>query len=309
MAAEFELRVEFAGLCLYVLDRDRRKVSILMPDARGNKGEIDDLHADGEIGEAHTGYVRFDLANLNAGSGLSVTAGQDLGNASGSPPCEVVIRFDRQEMEFLLPDGSTLPATPFEEMDPGVPEFGKFADPLKPDAAVLGRTPPEKLLMRTVINGGTLRGKGEGKTWGFSSALRGSTNGNGSAPSYSGQFAGFALWTRTIDADGITLKLSRLDGSGEATTIPLKPAMVDGKRVIALKVANLCAHNPLEWDEYPLRNVVAHDLDFKWLYRLLEPPGGDFKRALAGAEFPYPRALPNQAYGDEDCMGGSITFP
>jgi hypothetical protein len=305
--SRFELRVEFAGLCLYVVDPGGTKVAVVMPDARRT---VDGLHADDEIGESHAGYVRFDLANLDVGrnSRLSVAGGTMLDEGAGSPPCEVVHRFDGQRLDFRLPDGSPLPEQPFETMKLGVPDFSTFATSVGPIPGALnfGSAPPREVLMQTRITGGALKATGRGKTWAFSSALAASTNGNGGPRPYSGQFAGFAVWTRDIDASGITLTISNFDGSGEQT-IPLVPTVIKGRRVIALKVANLCANNPLEWDEYPLRTVVSHDLDFKWLYRLLKPATGEYKAVLAGAELPFPRALANQAFGDEDCMGGSIT--
>lgn len=305
----FELRVEFAGLCLYVIDPGGKKVTIVMPDARDDQADVDELHDDGEIGEAHAGYLRFDLANLDAGNaGLSVAPSQGLQGASGSPRCEVVHRFSRQQLEFLLPNGQPLPEATFEKADPGVPRFDDIGPSLQPatktdfaDAKFRG-----KLLMTTEISGGSLLGEGTGKTWAFSPVLGTKSNGNGNG-SYSGQFAGFSVWRREIaDATGVMVRITDVSGSAPPTTIPLVPKLVDGKPVIALKVANLCAHNPLEWDEFSLRTVVSHDLDFKWLYRMLKPATGNFASALAGAEFPFPRALPNQAYGDEDCMGGSI---
>ena len=300
----FELRVEFAGLCLYMVHSDRKSVAILMPDARES---ADDLHPDGELGEPHVGYVRFDLANLDV-PGMSVTPGT-LDDGAGSPPNEIVHRFGGEVLDFGL---STSDNEDDEmEIALGIPSFDKFAGTLKPVGKLFTKAPPGELLMRTILTGGRIHAQGSGKTWGLSSALKGST----SAPPYSGQFAGFAVWTRTINQPGLTVTTSRFDGT-EVAKIPLKPVNIGGKEVIAIKVANLCANNPLEWDEFPLRTVVNHDLDFKWLYRLLTPPGDPNPRkayevALANAELPFPRAMRDQAYGDEDCMGGSITgnFP
>ena len=170
----FELRVEFAGLCLYVIDPGKAKVTIVMPDARDDQADVDELHDDGEIGEAHAGYLRFDLANLDAGNaGLSVAPGQGLQGASGSPRCEVVHRFSRQKLEFLLPNGQPIPAETFKVLDPGVPRFGEIAPSLQPATKADFANPSfrGRLLMSTEISGGSLLGEGTGKTWAFSPVL------------------------------------------------------------------------------------------------------------------------------------------
>ena len=61
----------------------------------------------------------------------------------------------------------------------------------------------------------------------------------------------------------------------------------------------------MEWRDYPIRSVGSRDVDFKWLYRLDEAEGVDYPRALDGAELPFPREISVQAFGDEDCMGGT----
>lgn len=294
----FELLVEFAGLCLYVAHPERNKVAILMPDGRK---DADPEHPDGEDGEAHVGYIRFDLANLNV-SGMTLPAPGKLDDGSGSPPNEIIHRFSGQQLDFgLEPDDNPM------KIDIGVPSFDEFAGSLEPVRELYTSPRPEELLMRTTISGGAFASTRQGKTWQFSSVLQA----NGPRPTYSGQFAGFTVWHRPVKADGLTVTISDFDGT-PAVQIPLKPRDIGGKSIIAIKVANLCSNNPLEWGEYPLRTVVKHDLDFKWLYRLLRPANGDsFEKALAGAELPFPRAKPNQAFGDEDCMGGIITstFP
>jgi len=294
----FELRVEFAGLCLYMVDPleegTGNKVAILMPDARKT---ADPMHKDGEDGEAHVGYIRFDLANLGV-KGMTLPTPGKLDDGSGSPPNEIIHRFDGQELSF----GLDLDPNPMN-VQIGVPDFGKFAGLLEP-VPDLFTDAPKNLLMRTIISGGTIEAHGLGKTWAFSSVLHSTPVGD----RYSDQFAGFALWTRPVDAEGLTITISDFKGN-PAVRIPLIPRKIDGKQVIAIKVANLCSNNPMEWGEYPLRTVVTHDLDFKWLYRLLAPVSGTYEQVLAGAELPFPRAIPDQAFGDEDCMGGCITIP
>jgi hypothetical protein len=293
-----ELLVEFAGLCLYVGDPKNNHVTILMPDARQGAKP---LHQDGEEGQPHVGYIRFDLANLDV-DGIGTVHPGPLDDGSGSPPNEIIHRFDRHQLTFDFVaedrDGGKM------AIDIGVPNFNKFAPSLEAIPHLLTTNPPEALLMRTRISGGSIKATGLGKTWEFSSVLSPARP----KQSYRGQFAGFALWRRPIKARKVTITISDFAGK-PVLQIPLKTRTIDGKEVIAIKVANLCSHNPLEWGEFPIRSVVKHDLDFKWLYRLLTPKGEKFDTVLAGAELPFPRAMPNQAFGDEDCMGGYIETP
>ena len=292
----FELRVEFSGLCLYVVHSDKKQVAVLMPDAR--KAVIR-THDDGESGEPHVGYVRFDLANLDVGN-LQVPAGDLPARDSGNPPYELIHKFSAQTLDFGL-GSSTEPIT----AKLAVPVFDEFATTVKPKGNLFGATPPADLLMRTVITGGSIEGLPSGDIWELSSVLT-----PGATTSYKGAFAGFTMWTRTVEADGLSITIANFDGSAK-TTIPLKPVTINGKQTIAMKVANLCAHNPLEWDEFEFRESTRRDVDFKWLYRVTEPTGKTFQKALLGAEFPFPRADATQGMGLEDCMGGSISadFP
>jgi hypothetical protein len=130
---------------------------------------------------------------------------------------------------------------------------------------------------------------------------------------YTDQFAGYSVWTRQVDAADLTVTIRKFNGDFVAA-IPLKPVPVRDQKGevrdrITIKIANLCAHNALEWREYRRRTVVDKDVDFKWLYRLLEPTDGNYQTRLAGAELPVPVEIAVQAFGDEDCMGGSFTTP
>jgi hypothetical protein len=63
---------------------------------------------------------------------------------------------------------------------------------------------------------------------------------------------------------------------------------LEGQPVIDLKIANLCAHDPLEWSVFPER-PVEHDVDFKWLYRLLQyNDGTPYCVRVRGADLPHP---------------------
>src|ERR1043166_5493827 len=59
----FRLEIEFAGLCVYVLDNANGRVGVLMPDCRaGAEGEG---QPDGDKRtRPHVGYIRADLANF-----------------------------------------------------------------------------------------------------------------------------------------------------------------------------------------------------------------------------------------------------
>lgn len=316
----FELRVEFAGLCLYMIDPGAegveglaKKIAILMPDARKT---ADPIHPDGEQGEPHIGYVRFDLANLNTGIELrsptlgSVRMGQkplvepgEVEDDAGDPPNEIIHRFDREELDFGLNDVSSV------GHKLGIPSFNAFSDSLDKIAGLFDPDPPRELLMRTTLNGGSIRATGSGKIWKFSSALKHAPSGG----PYTDQFAGYSVWTRQVEADDLTVTIKKFDGSVVAK-IPLKPVPVkdqkgEVKDRITIKIANLCAFNPLEWREYRRRTVVNQDVDFKWLYRLLKPTVGTYETRLGDAKLPHPIEVHVQAFGDEDCVGGSITTP
>jgi len=298
----FELRVEFAGLCLYAVHSDGNRAAVVLPDARKSATPV---HADGERGEPHAGYLRFDLANLDLpgmGAGeLQVPAGEvaDQTADSGDPLYEVVHRLGHKRIDFGLAAATPAPLA----VNLALPHVNQFADQLAPVAGVFGAAPPPNgVLARAVVHGGTLTGTSStGKTWSLASVLHSQSL----AQPHGGAFAGFALWKRQLDLPGLTVTVSNFDGSSPIR-IPLKPIRQGSRDVISLKVANLCAHNPLEWSEFSLHEVVSHDLDFKWIYRLLAPKQGTYKTALAGAELPFPRAVGSQAFGDEDCVGGRI---
>ena len=330
----FELRVEFAGLCMYMVNGDAdsaaeadasnrgttTKVAVVMPDARKAAGPV---HPDGSKGEPHVGYVRFNLANLDLGGGVIGAQPGTVEDDSGRPANEIIHRFDQEDLFFRFNDD-----LPDMTYDIGIPSFNRFADSLTHRPGVLDPSvqPPNELLMRTLLNGGNISASGSGKTWTFSSVLRGSPNGD----PYANQFAGYAMWRRPLTRETLTVEIRKFSG-GEPMTIQLKCVPVQDvhgqvvrnstggiANMITIKVANLCSNNPMEWREYPTRTVGDRDIDFKWLYRLLEPksaagnPGNlqeKYKKFLRGAELPFPREISVQAFGDEDCIGGSFTTP
>ncbi|HEV2734964.1 MAG TPA: hypothetical protein VGV85_08985, partial [Longimicrobiaceae bacterium] len=178
----FQLRVEFTGLCLYLVhatppgDRkpgdplDAQKVTVARPDCR--KGKVATRHADGDKGRPHAGYIRFDLANL--------TPGFPAGQVDDSPEYEVVHRFTRQTLDFGLPAAEGL-----MRVHAAVPEFEGFAPTLEPrpelsvDAQAGGLC-----VMKTTLTGGTLIGEPEPRDdWEFSPLF------HPSGYSYIGEFA------------------------------------------------------------------------------------------------------------------------
>lgn len=309
-----ELRVEFAGLCLYMIDPLSdglaNRVGIVMPDARKTTYPI---HVDGSKGDPHVGYARFDLASLNMGDTWLADPG-DVGvkDDIDRPRNEIIHRFDGEELDFGLNNKSTSVGHKL-----AIPSFDRFADSLTKIDNLFKPNPPDGLLMRTILNGGRISADGTGKTWGFSSVLKDKPNGD----DYTSQFAGFSVWTCPLEEPNLTVTIRKFDGR-ETAKIPLKAVPVRDKNGnvvkdkndnvlerITIKIANLCAHNPMEWLDFRPRTVVDRDIDFKWLYRLLQPKNGRYDALLKGAELPFPREVSVQAFGDEDCMGGSITTP
>src|SRR5215208_4826236 len=140
----FELRVEFAGLCLYAVHSDGNRAAVVLPDARDS---ADRVHEDGEEGEAHAGYLRFDLANLDlpgiGPGGLEIPAGPVPASSpdSGDPVYEAVHRLDRQMVDFGLADSPSA-----LKVDLELPHLGEFADTLVPVADLFAAAPPDVVL-------------------------------------------------------------------------------------------------------------------------------------------------------------------
>jgi hypothetical protein len=199
-------------------------------------------------------------------------------------------------LDFGLPAATTAMATALE-----FPDFGQFAPTLQPIPGLFSATPPSALLMRTVLDGGTLEASPEGSSWGFDKELHPT-----GAP-YGGQFASFCTWKRQVDAECLTIKLAPFDGAAPVE-IELQPQSTPTGDAIMLKIVNLCAENPLEWNDLDQRLVKGDDVDFKWLYRLLQPSGATYANLLRGGQFPVPERRGKQAFGAlQDCMGGRIS--
>jgi hypothetical protein len=278
------------------------EVGIVLPDARVHKWREILHHEDKSVARPHVGYLRFDLANL----GVAVPAGprpsDDL--PIDDPQYEVVHLFNFEELDFGLEDDQ-----PLDIPQLIVAEVEKFATGLVPRPGLFGSAPPEQLLMRTVLRGGTYESPGDRVNWMFERTL----DPNRTTP-YVDRFAGNALWTREVNADQLTLRLRGFT-SGQETSITLRPGP-DG--FIRLKIANLCTENPMEWEELGIRDVPrTHvDDDFKWFYKLLQHPTLSFEqlrtqfRLIDG--LPHPKRDPNDVSngGSEsgDCGKSQMHF-
>jgi hypothetical protein len=281
----FELRIEFSGLCLFIVNQDRTRVGVAMPDAREKANIATMRHVDNTVAVPHAGYLRFDLRDLQPD--VPDIPG---GTASNGPRYEVVHRFDGEALDLGLgPDPAKIG---IDELL--FPNFKSIDDRLAILPGLFGDAPPTELLMRTVLAGGTFTSHSGGSNWTFPTI-----NLPAGGP-YQGQFANYVVWTRTISGDSLTVTIAPFR-KGEPTTLRLKPR----NGVLQLKIANLCADNPLEWRELKLRTVSGdEDLDFKWLYRLMKDP----EKVAPGinAELPVPvlDRTSGVANRDWDCTGG-----
>jgi hypothetical protein len=268
---------------------DTIHMAVVMPDARA--GRANPRHDDNSLGKAHAGYARFNLANLKSGI--------PLGSNDDGPAFEVVHRFDGETFDLGLPDEAkpgSISGTP------KMPDFERFAPVLDVLPAVLDKAPADPVLMRMLLRGGTITAMGKQKDWHFSDVL------NPGAPEYSGQFASVVQWSRPVDANELTVTMRRFDGS-PGTQLRLTPTNDEkGKPAITIKVANLCAENPLEWPELELHFVDGDDVDFKWLYRLYHPTSGTLASLLDGEPLPVPIQSQLQTFGTQGCMGAVRKF-
>jgi hypothetical protein len=288
----FTLRVVFSGPCLFVQPTTETpsQVVVLMPDAR-ERTKITH-HWDEEPAEHHVGFIRINLADVRT-TGLTIP----MADSQGKPAYEILYRFDCDVLEFV-----GIPAEPMEEVDLKLPDFECFAPTLGPVTKLFsddsGDPPPPELLMRTILKGGKILSKAGERQWKFSRLLA------GGKPQHKEKFASYACWERTVPSDRLTLRVSDFKATRE-TLIPLGPFTDD--ETITVEIANLCAYNPLEWKDLPVRQVMDSDEDFKWLYRLLEPSGSTYPDVLKGAPLPAPRLVhEGSRTGDDDCMGAKI---
>lgn len=292
----FNLEVEFSGLCLYVVDETNAQVGVLMPDARLNTANAH--HEDGTAGIPHVGYLRFNLNDLNPVFPVEIDPSR--------PKYEGVHQFNRETLEFVM-GGSVDPikadninVPKFEEIAPDLSAPGKSM--IKVRDGLFTESQPAQVLMRTILNGGTITGTSE-EPWVFGNLFRPGQNG------YLGKFAPVVIWKRPVET--LSIRFTPF-GGGTPIEFPLEPKEGAGGTV-RLKVANFCSTNPLEWEEMGRRTIDEDDHDFKWLYRLLAPVNGTSWREalLGGHRFPIPMIPPPELRrtGVEDCIGGQIKGP
>jgi hypothetical protein len=281
MSDDFTLEVELSGLILYVHDEKTQRVTLLMPDARR---WVKRTHEDGSVGQPHLGFLRFDLRNL---AGIQPDLVKD-----NSPPIQVVHRFDRQELRFV-PEQRGLVA--------GNVDLPTFSSSWDVKDGMLDPAPPPGLLMRAILDNGTLQSSdNENIDWTFPDPDDDSRVAVQS-------FASTGTFTRGFD-NYVELQIRGIAPGATSATFCLKP--VEGETTVRIAIANLCAENPLEWEELEYRQQAGPDVDFKWLYRLLKNAKNPEGRTTIGHRV---LAVPGiGARGDKienavlDCFGGVL---
>jgi hypothetical protein len=204
----------------------------------------------------------------------------------------VVHRFDREVLHLGL--DATQSKVDVDELL--FPDFGAIHSDLVLKPEMFSTQPPQELLMRTALTGGTFTSHSGGSNWTFPPLDP------EAGSQYQGQFANYVVWTGEIAKAPLKLSIASFDKTRE-TSFVLHPR--DG--LIRLKVANLCAENPLEWPELKIRAVSGQaDLDFKWLYRLMTDP--NVVLPYPDSELPVPMLdrTGGVAGMEQDCTGGLI---
>jgi hypothetical protein len=291
----FTLRIEFTGLCLYVFHPDEDKVAVVLPDCRDTGTLIKYPHDDGDTKcDPHAGYMELESAAF--------------GCAFPSNAFDVVHLLEQHELYICAGTAGML-----SKADVHVPSFDGQDETSKVkhfDALVLRTDVFDDantgVLARIVLRGGKFLPVAGSKSWTIPGTL------NASKVDQIGYFAGQVVWETDIDGGDVTLCIRKFGSRlAEATRVVLKPRQEERRKVVHIKIANLCAHNPLEWDAFnPVE--VTQDVDFKWLYRLLESNSGetlaDRLKNAGNAQLPYPVITPGpENRGNEDCMGAKIT--
>ena len=315
-ANDVTLSIEFAGLCLYVIHRERATVpgeppppashvTVLMPTCVPTD-RISAKHEDGETGARHVPYLLMDLANLDP----RVTPGP----VGDGPHFEVVRRLRREEILFTLMEGPVIELVP----DPlPLPDLSVYKPAIGLKEGVFSDPPPNdlrELNVRTILRGGTL----EATTTGGSGRANVGIGHGRDWDKFEVDWAGSIKWTRTIkkevlDQTPFTIGIRSWE-TGEITRLPLTPVQRNGGQVIELKIADLCETNPLEWKEFEPR-FEKDDVDFKWLFRLFDAKDpkdrGSLLKAIDRGKFPYPFLRPKGARptGYPGCTGGQWGLP
>ncbi|HLL48252.1 MAG TPA: hypothetical protein VK399_16240, partial [Longimicrobiaceae bacterium] len=196
----FELRVEFAGICLYLIHPDTERVAVVMPDCRRNKVDVLEHLDKDPAAEPHAGYLRFDLACLGG-----VLPGVTPGGGTGAPPYEGIHRFDMQEVDFGLGAAGSIDT---DDKHFVLPDFRRFAPDLEPRPDLFAANPGTPPLMRMVLRGGKMRGLGR-RNWKVSKFPE------SSGDEHVGFFAGHVVWTRPVEGtDELPLTIRGFDKTG-----------------------------------------------------------------------------------------------
>ena len=268
---EYELQVECVGVCLNVVHPDTKRVAVLLPDARSRGPYADDRTA-----EPHVGYLRYDAAFIDT----AIPPG-DLDD----PMTAIVHQLDGEVIDLgLTDDGNPIDTKKlFAPQLECTDEQRGAARDIELLPGLFGTRPPN-LLARCVLTNGKFHATADAATWTFSQVLR------KSGEKFESKITHQVVWKRKVDNGGpLSLRLSKFDGSS-SRTINLQPRPAKGgASVIRIKIANLCAGNPLEWGPFTDPTPVDVDTDFKWVYSLLRSKTAPFKDRLDGSPLPAPR--------------------
>ncbi len=304
------LKVKMTGLFMVVREEGNKKfVTVLAPDGRNPQRferttmeHYEHTYLDGKEVVPHVGVLRVPARHLReAPPGARLSDG------------ELVIRLDRHEV--VWPGGASK-APEFSDLKAGAPKFlanfNEFAS-VKLDPKCLGPAEdvPDTVLARMRLTGGTISPRSEsgtGGSWedgtGGSWKIPGTLDPAGVGMSDERALAGSVEWAVALPDEECAILLKPFDG-GEVIVIPLEAR--DGK--IEVSLVNLCANNPLGWDEIaPLHDRGdQRDLDFKWFYFLMQDLA-DIKKRLGSDELPVPIHQGGGAGGWPFCMLSFLVY-
>lgn len=282
-------QIELTGLCTFVRHPNKKSACVLLVDATGvepvaappgsqPRKSLDRKHAL----VYHRGFLRFPLHNLAGTNGL----------ASGH---DAVVYLDRHNVKlepsagaepFRWNDGDARHLAPLDEVVPG-------ASAVRPAALAPSGSDPD-VLARLYLEHGTVGEEEIGGPWRFVDSGR--QNGGHDHQ----QSLAHRIVVDLGELEHLTVRLSSWNG-GTSSTIELVPRS-EGEQV-ALTVANLCEENPLEWPKGV--EPRPDDLDFKWLYELLDPAAREtIDQRRQGGHVPYPRRTGAAALAGENCYSG-----
>jgi hypothetical protein len=287
----FELRVEFRGLCMFVVHPTQQKVTVVMPDGRRRPDPFP--LPNGERVAPHAGYLSCALANVMGPQGTAVEG-------------QVVHQFARETLRFGLasPTNSAQPPLP-----PGirVPDLDCVAPSLRPIPGVVDgfAPPPAGLLMRAVLEGGDWAAAEVNHKWKFEPER----------PAHcGGGFAGCVVWTTTVEADHVDVHFDPWEPGGSPTGSGPVRLWAMGAKHVTVEIANVCAHNPLRWDtlDSPELPADGRDVDFLLHYQLLKPEAQRVEAAVTLHEAPIPvldRTTAGRPLGSSPgCNGVRLTY-